>query len=156
MGNHTETLEVDFDRSVLSFDGVLEEFWRCHNPFAGKRGRQYMTAFFWRDAEQHLLVDQHVARLEAERGTPVTTTLLAFERFHLAEAYHQKYMLRRHAAFEAPLLEVYPKLADFVNSTAAARLNGYLAGYGSREAVAQDLPLLGLAEGARAKLLAAR
>ncbi|MEJ2315295.1 MAG: hypothetical protein P8Y85_11250 [Nitrospirota bacterium] len=43
---------------------------------------------------------------------------------------------------------MYPVFTDFVNSTAAARVNGYLAGYGSCQTLRQDIDMLGLSEAA--------
>jgi hypothetical protein len=157
LGNHTETLEVDFDPASLGFSEILDEFFKAHNPFGAARGTQYMTALFWHDAEQLASVESRVAQMQAEAGgAQVTTKILAFDGFHLAEDYHQKYTLRRHREFEAALLDLYPNLLEFVNSTAAARLNGYLAGHGSRAALANNLPELGLTDAAQEMLLALR
>ena len=144
MGDHTETLQVDFDPAILSFSQILDLFWGSHNPHAAHRRSQYMSALFWHDAEQRGVAEASAARIEESQGAKVTTQILAFDRFYLAEDYHQKYVLRRHAEFASALLVTYPLLEAFVASTAAARLNGYLAGHGSRHAMAQDLPLLGL------------
>jgi methionine-S-sulfoxide reductase len=145
LGNHTESLEVDFDPEVLTFGDVLEVFWQSHNPFGARRKPQYMSALFWHDERQRDLASETAARISnANDGAEVTTQLLEFDRFYLAEDYHQKYILRRHSEFESALLDVYPDLLEFTNSTAAARLNGYLAGHGTPESLARDLPLLGL------------
>ena len=155
MGNHTETLEVDFDPQKLSFPEVVELFWKGHNPFAAPRSRQYMSVLFWRDAAQRDYAEDAAARISgANGGTEMTTRIAAFDGFYLSEDYHQKYRLRRHNEFEAPLRAVYPDFMNFVNSTAVARLNGYLGGNGAREAVDHDLPLLGLSSGDQERLRA--
>jgi peptide-methionine (S)-S-oxide reductase len=153
LGGHTESLEVDFDPAQLSFSEVLELFWMSHNPHAAPRSSQYMSALFWHDAEQRACAEDSAARISgANGGVEVTTKILALDGFHLAEDYHQKYVLRRHRDFESVLLEVYPDLVEFTNSTATARLNGYLAGYGTLELLAHDLPLLGLSLEAQERL----
>jgi hypothetical protein len=43
-------------------------------------------------------------------------------------------------------LQVYPNLADFVNSSATSRANGYLAGYGIPEMLAEGIKRLGLSQ----------
>ncbi|MFT5199431.1 MAG: peptide-methionine (S)-S-oxide reductase [Planctomycetota bacterium] len=145
LGGHTETLQVDFDPTKLAYSEVLALFWNGHNPHAAARSSQYMSALFWHNAEQRRLAEDVAAQTSADNGgAQVTTKLLEFKSFHLAEDYHQKYTLRRHRDFENALLEVYPDYVDFTNSTAAARLNGYLAGNGSSEDLLHDLPLLGL------------
>ena len=153
LGGHTETMEVDFDPTKLSFREVLELFWAGHNPFARPWSRQYMNALFWHNPEQRAWAEESASQVsKANVGAEVTTKILALDEFHLAEDYHQKYILREHPEFESALLEVYPDLVEFTNSTATARLNGYLAGYGSRELLAQDLPLLGLSAVAQERL----
>ena len=85
------------------------------------------------------------ARLEAELGRPVRTEILPATRFTRAEDYHQKYRLRRHAELMRQLEAVYPDPGDFTDSTAAARLNGYLAGFGTEERIREQVaPLTGL------------
>lgn len=153
LGGHTEALEVEFDPAKLSFPEVLELFWMSHNPLAAPRKSQYMTALFWHDGEQRARAEESAARISESSGSAgVTTKILALDGFHLAEDYHQKYVLRRHQEFESVLLEVYPDLVEFTNSTATARLNGYLAGYGTLELLAHDLPLLGLSLEAQKRL----
>jgi peptide-methionine (S)-S-oxide reductase len=108
---------------------------------------------FWHNAEQRACAEEALARIsEANGGAEVTTKLLEHGRFYLAEDYHQKYVLRRHREIESVLLETYPDLVEFTNSTATARLNGYLAGYGTQESLAHDLPRLGLNTEAQERL----
>jgi hypothetical protein len=49
--------------------------------------------------------------------------------------------------------KMYPNAKDFVNSTAAARINGYLAGYGSYEMLLEEVKTFGLSESAQETLL---
>ena len=153
LGGHTETLELDFDPAILSFAEILSLFWKAHNPFSAPRSAQYKSALFWHDSKQRAQAEESVAQLQTQAGgRELSTQLLPYEAFHLAEDYHQKYVLRRHPDFAGPLLGTYPNLVDFTASTAAARLNGYLAGHGKREHLAQDLPRLGLSAEAQAWL----
>ena len=69
----------------------------------------------------------------------MTTEILSASRFYRAEDYHQKYRLRRHAKWTRQLEAVYADAKDFTDSTAAARLNGYLAGCGTEEQVRAQL-----------------
>lgn len=77
------------------------------------------------------------------RGT-VFTEIVPYSGFKLAEDYHQKHSLQHYPEFMKELRRVYPFNREFVDSTAAARLNGYLGGEGSYEGLAQELDSLGL------------
>ena len=154
LGNHTECLELDFDPTVLPFEELLGHIWRAHNPFASPRSPHYRAVLFARDAEQRAQIKRSVEALRTNDARPLGTAIERFQAFHLAEDDHQKYVLRRHREFEARLRTIYPDLASFVDSTAAARLNGYLGGYGTTAELNADLPHLGLDADAQARLLA--
>jgi len=108
-----------------------------------------MSAVFTMDDDQRRRALESKARLEKRLGSAVNTPILPLARFYLAEDYHQKYSLRN-----SPLLRefeaIYPDPAAFTRSTAAARVNGYLAGDGSAEQLKAEIDRLGLsAEGRR-------
>jgi peptide-methionine (S)-S-oxide reductase len=103
-----------------------------------------MAAVFPGDADQ-------LARAIASRdrlGADIATPVIANARFYLAEDYHQKYHLRRHVDLLREFAAYSPK--QFVDSTVAARLNGYVGGRGklSRE----DIASLGLSPAATARI----
>ena len=92
----------------------IDEIWK--NRRGGRSyGRQYMEAVFAANAEQ-----EDIAR---SRG--VTAPIITGARFHLAEDYHQKYYLRHDSVLMRELADYKPR--DLVDSTVAARLNGYVA-----------------------------
>lgn len=92
-------------------------------------------------------------REETERGKKLYTEIVPFTRFYLAEDYHQKFRLRRELDILEEFRLMYPKEGNFVNSTSAARVNGYLAGYGTYADLTRELGSLGLSERAGEKLL---
>jgi hypothetical protein len=71
----------------------------------------------------------------------------------MAEDYHQKYSLRQTRDLLQEFTTIYPAEADLVASTAAARMNGYLAGHGSREQLQGEIDRLGLSPAGRTRLL---
>ncbi len=153
LGDHTETVQMDYDPSVMSYEELLEIFWDNHNPTAPSWSRQYMSLLFYHNDEQRSLAVASKERREAELGRPVLTQLLPFSRFYLAEDYHQKYRLRQEEDLMAEFDAFYAAAADFVDSTAAARINGYLAGYGTFRALQENLSSFGLSPEGEAELL---
>jgi len=154
LGDHTETLQVDFDPSRISFEKLLDLFWRAHDPAHASPWTQYKTVLFVGDPEQEQAAVASRDRLEAALGRPVRTEilLLAETAFYQAEDYHQKYRLRHVRVLMAEFRAMYPAEADFVRSTAAARINGYLDGQGTLPQLERELDSLGLSAGSGAGL----
>jgi len=144
---------MDFDPEKIPYGRLLDIFWASHDPTSKSWSRQYKAVVFYHDEEQKNLAAATRDRLAAKLGTRIHTEILPYERFYLAEPYHQKYRLRSARDIMAEFSAMYPLEEDFVNSTAAARVNGYLGGYGSPEVVKSEIGELGLSPGASTKLL---
>jgi len=144
LGDHTETVQLDYDPTKVSYAELLEVFWQSHDPSRRSHARQYMAAIFYHSSEQERLARESAARVAAATGRSVRTAILPAGRFYLAEAYHQKYRLRQHPELLRELRAIYPSETDLTASTAAARLNGYLAGCAGWREVRRHLPELGL------------
>ena len=86
-------------------------------------------------------------------GRRVQTQVLPLRSFTMAEEYHQKYLLRRDTDLMRELKRIYPVMTDLVNSTAAARLNGYVGGYGNIVQLKRELGLLGISSGSQKSLV---
>jgi len=154
LGDHTETLQVDFDPAVLSYRDLLEIFWRSHDPTRRAWSTQYKAAVFVATAEQERLAYESRELLAASLGKPVRTEILPAERFYRAEDYHQKYYLRADRVLAADFRAMFDgDEAAFVDSTSAARVNGYVAGDGTRAQLATEIDLLGLGEAGRSRLV---
>jgi peptide-methionine (S)-S-oxide reductase len=93
--------------------------------------------------------DQVAARMQG----PVSTEILPAGLFTLAEGYHQKYYLRQKPDLLAEFEAIYPTPEALAGSTAAARVNGYLAGYGAPAELPTELDSLGLSQNSRRKLM---
>ena len=113
-----------------------------------------MSAIFYHDETQRELAFETRALEEKRRNRKIQTEILPFSSFYLAEDYHQKYHLRGRRDLMREFKAMYPREADFVNSTAAARVNGYLGGYGSSEEIKATIEKLGLSTPAREQLSA--
>jgi peptide-methionine (S)-S-oxide reductase len=153
MGDHTEALQVDFDPSLLSYQELLDVIWAEHDPSAPPRSVQYRAVILTADEAQARQAEASRQRLAERMGREVQTPLEALGTFTRAEDYHQKYRLRQWPALYAELLQLCGDERAFVDSTAAARLNGYLAGYGAPEALERDLASVALQPSTRAAVL---
>ena len=133
MGDHTEAMEVDFDSSQISFEEIADLFWRTHNPCGSAYSRQYRSAIWYHDAEQKEALERSLAEVSEKFDGGVTTAIEPLGTFYLAENYHQKYRLQSNRKLLKAFGEFYPDFNDFNNSTAAARINGFISGNGSRK-----------------------
>jgi peptide-methionine (S)-S-oxide reductase len=83
---------------------------------------------------------------------PVYTEIVPAAKFFPAEAYHQKYGLRSEKEIMREFRSFYPADDQFVASTAAARLNGYVSGEGTTAELEAEIGSLGLSEAGRQRL----
>jgi peptide methionine sulfoxide reductase msrA/msrB len=95
---HVEAVQVHYDPSRITYDGLLEVFWRHIDPtdpggqFAD-RGSQYRSAIFYHDEEQKKLAEKSRQTLNrsGKFAQPIVTEIVKFTRFYEAEDYHQDY-----------------------------------------------------------------
>lgn len=153
LGDHSETIQVDYDPAQISYQVLLDVFWSSHSPTARSFSRQYASLIFYHNPEQKRLAEASLARETSESGRPIYTEIVPFTGFTLAETYHQKYRLQQVPALLREFRAVYPQDDDWIESTAAARVNGYLAGYGTLAALQASMEDLDLPPEARLRLL---
>lgn len=154
IGDHSETIEIDYDPSRISYKDLLFVFWQSHDPTYKPWSRQYMSAIFYHNDEQRRLALETKALEENQRTRKIHTDIMPFEKFYLAEDYHQKYELRRYKDLMKEFKAMYPRDIDFVNSTAAARINGYVGGHGKPQDYEAAIENLGLSAAGRERLVA--
>lgn len=153
MGDHIETVQLDFDPEKIAYADLLEIFFSSHNPVREPWKRQYAPAVFYHNPEQERWIYKAKKELEERLGSPLRTEINPYTAFYLAEERHQKYKLQRQPLLLEEFRAIYPRFEDFINSTAVARVNGYLYGCGSRDRLIKELPLLGLSSSAQRLLL---
>jgi len=102
---HAEVVQVTFDPAKVSYEQLLDVFWKVHDPTQLNRqgpdfGTQYRTAIFTHSPEQEAIAKKSRAALEAsgKLKRPVATEITPAGTFYRAEEYHQKYLQKRGAA----------------------------------------------------------
>ncbi len=133
MGDHTETIQIEYDPERIDYSELLYLFRDNHDPSAPS-STQYRSMIFYHDDEQKKL---------AEEAKIKYTIIVQYSRFYFAEDYHQKYRLSTNRSLYKAFRSIYTETKDFVDSTVVARVNGYVSGYGEI-ATGDDLKVLGL------------
>jgi len=146
ISDYIETIQIDYDPEVISFADLLDVFWNNHNPSEQAYRRQYTSALFFHNEKQKELIGKSKQQAQSKLSGTVLTEITPFEKFYYAEDYHQKYRLRQMPELINAFMEIYPISKDLINSTAAARVNGYLGGYGSVEQLQKEVNQFGLSE----------
>jgi peptide methionine sulfoxide reductase msrA/msrB len=152
IGDHTETIQIEYNPEIISYRELVQLFWDNHDPYQQSYSRQYRSIIFFHDQSQEETARVVKKELEADTGKTIITEFKKFNGFYLAEDYHQKYHLQEHRDFKEHYLDIYSR-QGFINSTAAARVNGYLAHKGKKDQLAKEINDLGLTEDLQNELL---
>jgi peptide-methionine (S)-S-oxide reductase len=98
MTGHAEAVQVAYDPAKVSYEKLLEVFWRNIDPFTANaqfcdRGAQYRTAIFYHNEEQQRLAEASKVALEkpGRFNKPIVTEIVPAGEFYVAEEYHQNY-----------------------------------------------------------------
>lgn len=96
VSGHAEAVEVRFDQQLVSYDQLLEMFWRIHNPTTRDRqgwdvGNQYRSAIFFHDADQQARAIASRDHAQVSSRDPIVTQIAPASTFYRAEDYHQRY-----------------------------------------------------------------
>jgi len=143
---------MDYDPAVISYEELLDVFWDSHNAASSSWSRQYMSIIFYHNDEQKRLAMESRDREAARTKSTIVTGIRPAGEFFRAEGYHQKFGLRSERDLLREFTAIYPSERDFVDSTAVARVNGYLDGYGTLADLQAELQGLGLSTQAGERL----
>lgn len=95
---HAEVCQLTYDKTKVSFDELLEVFWKTHDPTTLNRqgndhGTQYRSAIFYHSEEQKKLAEKYKEEINKSGAypNPVVTEITAFSNFYPAENYHDNY-----------------------------------------------------------------
>jgi len=154
IGDHSEAVAMDYDPTVVSYEQLLDVFWSCHDPTYPDYSQRVKPRIYYHDEEQKVVALGSKQLLELKLGKKVFTEIVPATEFYLAELNYQKYMLQQVPELVTDVLPVILNSeGSMTNSTALARINGYIGGNGTMEKLAQQLNSLGLSEKGKKKLL---
>ena len=95
---HTESIEVTYDPSKVTYTQLLDVFWRNVDPTTPNaqfcdHGNQYRTAIFYHDENEKQLIDESRQRIESSKNFPesIVTEIAPASVFYPAEDYHQDF-----------------------------------------------------------------
>jgi len=93
---HAEVVQVRFDPAVISYEKLLEWFFRSHDPTTLNRqgydvGTQYRSAIFFHSEEQHRTALKLIEAIAPNWDDPIVTEVTEVTTFWSAEKYHQDY-----------------------------------------------------------------
>ncbi|MCX6066967.1 MAG: peptide-methionine (S)-S-oxide reductase MsrA [Chloroflexi bacterium] len=95
---HAEVVQITFDSSVISYQDILNIFFAVHDPTTLNRqgndvGTSYRSAIFYHSDQQKISADNVIRELTAQKlwPNPIVTEVTQFDKFYLAEDYHQEY-----------------------------------------------------------------
>jgi len=96
---HAESLQIVFDPSKISYDEILDFFFRLHDPTTANRqgndiGTQYRSAIFFHDDAQREAAQRAIQRAQPKWPRPIVTEVVPFTNFYEAEDFHQDYLQR--------------------------------------------------------------
>jgi peptide-methionine (S)-S-oxide reductase len=117
---HAECIQVVYDPSLISFDELLEVFWKTHDPTTLNRqgndiGTQYRSAIFYHSEEQKNKSLEYKKALDQSGAwpNPIVTEITPFTVFYPAENYHQQYFELNGDSNPYCQFVIQPKLEKF-------------------------------------------
>ena len=98
---HAECVQITYDPSKVSYEELLEVFWRVHNPTTPNQqgndiGPQYRSVIFYHDELQKSIAEKSLKETDASPlwMDPIVTEITPFQEFYKAENHHQQYFDR--------------------------------------------------------------
>ena len=93
---HFEVVEIIYDKKIISFKELLENFWVNIDPFDAfgqfcDKGYSYRSVAFYQNDEERKLIQKDIKDLENKFNKKVVTYIRNFEKFYKAEEYHQDF-----------------------------------------------------------------
>lgn len=108
---HAEVVLLEFDPERISYEKVLDLFFRLHDPTTLNRqhndiGTQYRSVIFTYNDEQKKIAEEVIKKLEEKKvfKNPIVTQVLPAQKFYSAEEYHQDYLVKNPEGYMCHIL----------------------------------------------------
>ncbi len=93
---HVEAIEIIYDSNKTSYKELLNIFWKNIDPFDKygqfcDKGKSYRSVAFFQNREEKKMINQSIKRLENKFNNKIVTLVWKFDKFYIAEDYHQDY-----------------------------------------------------------------
>ncbi len=100
---HIEVVQIKYDPSIVSYEELLDIFWKIHDPTQLNRqgpdvGTQYKSVIFYHDEKQKKSAEESKEKQDRSKkyNKPIVTEITKAKIFYKAEDYHQKYLEKHH------------------------------------------------------------
>ena len=95
--NHAEVVKLEFDQKIISYEKILEYFFKFHDPTTLNRqgpdtGTQYRSEIFYNNDEQKKISNSVIEKLNKKFNSKIVTKISENKNYTRAEEYHQKYL----------------------------------------------------------------
>lgn len=97
---HAEVAQIEYDPTVITYEALLETFWRIHDPTSlnrqgADRGEQYRSVIFHHTRQQQQLAHQAKQSIASQYSQPIVTEITPASTYWLASEEHQHYLEKK-------------------------------------------------------------
>ena len=97
---HTETIKLTFDEKIISYEKILEVFFKIHDPTQKDMqypdvGTQYRSEIFYENENQKKIAKKYKEIFNKQFNGKIETNISEIKNYCKAEEYHQKYIMKR-------------------------------------------------------------
>ncbi len=111
---HAESVQIDFDKKIISFETLLEVFFKLHDPTTlnkqgADEGTQYRSAIFYTDEKQKEIAEKAIKKAQNDYKNKIVTEVTEFKNFYPADPSHKDYYFK-HRNQPYCMLVIDPKI----------------------------------------------
>ena len=110
---HAEVVLIEFNPTIISYEKVLDIFFRLHDPTTLNRqhndiGTQYRSVIFYYSEDQKQVAEEVIKKVDASKvfSNPVVTQVVEATKFYSAEEYHQDYLVKNPDGYMCHILRL--------------------------------------------------